>query len=303
MHRLRGALDADGRVLIFIGAGLSFGGARLNARARFDYHQYEPWWPHDLPHEGLLRDDDGLPMPDWPTLVGRMCREIAVHSDPNERDALRRFFLEEGALDCAQLFRQTVGEANYREFLLAQFDASRHPFVRTTPSHQALVTLDLPLVFTTNYDELIEQAYLDAGVQLRVSVSEEQFRSRRSEKPARHLVKLHGSVDQPDTIVLTRSDYARARAERKEMLDYLRSELAETSFLFVGFSLSDPNFGLLHDDIRLTYGMNVPASYSVQGRRDPVKERYLRSLDVNTIWLDGWNTLPDFLQRLRPSTT
>jgi hypothetical protein len=122
------------------------------------------------------------------------------------------------------------------------------------------------------YDEKVG-AYLAAGRQLRVSVSEEQFKARRAEKPQRHLVKLHGSIEQPDTIVLTRSDYARARVDRAEMLGFLRSELVETAFLFVGFSLSDPNFGLLHDDIRLVYGLNVPASYTVQGRRNPVKQR------------------------------
>ncbi|MCV7146497.1 SIR2 family protein [Mycobacterium riyadhense] len=51
---------------------------------------------------------------------------------------------------------------------------------------------------------------------------------------------MHGSIDQPDTIVLTRSDYAAARAERAEMLSFLRSEMAETALLFLGFSLSDP---------------------------------------------------------------
>jgi SIR2-like domain len=125
--------------------------------------------------------------------------------------------------------------------------------------------LDLPLLFTTNYDELIEAAYLEAGLQLRVSINEEQFKARRAEIPKRHLVKLHGSIDQPETIVLTRSDYARARADRKEMLSFLRSEMLETAFLFFGFSLSDPNFNLLHDDIRLVYGMNVPASLPCKG--------------------------------------
>lgn len=76
-------------------------------------------------------------------------------------------------------------------------------------------------------------------------------------------MKLHGSIDQPNTIVLTRSDYARARVDRKEMLSFFRGELADAAFLFIGFSLSDPNFNLIHDDIRLVYGMNVPASYTV----------------------------------------
>lgn len=300
LHRLREVITRGGRLLVFLGAGLSFGAARQNSRAQFDYGDYR-WWPPDGPYEGTHPHDDGLPMPSWPQLVSRMCREILNHSDVSEHDALRSFFIEEGALDCAQLFRRTVGEANYREFLGAQFDGRRHEFVRTTPSHAALVRLDLPLIFTTNYDELIEDAYLEVGKQLRVSSTEEEFKARRVERPERHLVKLHGTIDRPDTIVLTRTDYARARTERKEMLDFLRGEMTETAFLFVGFSLSDPNFNLLHDDIRLVYGMNTPASYTVQGRRNPVKDRYLQSLDVNTIWLDSWNQLPDFLNRINPA--
>jgi hypothetical protein len=300
VRRLRAVIAGQGRVLVFLGAGLSFGAARYSSRATFDYERYDRWWRDDFLHD-LAADDDGLPLPSWPSLVNRMCRQTVLHSPSEEREPLRRFFIEEGPLDCAQLFRQTVGEANYREFLVEQFDVGRQPFIQLTPSHAALVRLDLPLLFTTNYDELIEAAYQQATLPLRVSVSEAQFLARRTEKPARHLVKLHGSIDQPDTIVLTRSDYAQARFERKEMFSYLRGEMAETAFLFVGFSLSDPNFGLLHDDIRLVYGMNVPASYTVQGRRDPVKQRYLRSLDINTIWLDGWNQLPAFLERINPA--
>lgn len=244
VHRLREVVAGQGRLLVFLGAGLSFGASRLNSRATFDYDHYERWRPHDLPgfDLNLVPDDDGLPLPSWPWLVSRMCREIMIHSPSEEHASLRSFFIEEGPLDCAQLFRQVVGEANYREFLLSQFDARRQPFVRTTPSHAALVRLNLPLLFTTNYDELIEEAHSEANEQLRVSISEEQFKARRAERPDRHLVKLHGSIDQPDTIVLTRSDYARARVDRKEMLGFLRGEMADTSFLFIGFSLSDPNF-------------------------------------------------------------
>jgi hypothetical protein len=84
------------------------------------------------------------------------------------------------------------------------------------------------------------------------------------------------------------------------MLLHLRHELANGSFLFVGFSLSDPNFNLLHDDIRESLGMNAPVSYTVQGLHDPMKERYLTSLGVNTVWLDGWNHLPSFLRQINP---
>ena len=31
------------------------------------------------------------------------------------------------------------------------------------------------------------------------------------------------------------------------------------------------------------------------------RQRYLRSLDVNTVWLDSWNDMPDFLDRINPA--
>lgn len=294
LDRLRELVANQGRLLVFLGAGLSFGAARLNSRARFDYDQHDrrpPWWP-DEPR--LVMDDDGLPLPSWPWLISRMYEELTMSSSAAERRGLFEFFTEQDSLDRAQLFRQTVGEANYREFLQRQFDAGRQEFIQPTPSHEALRELQLPLLFTTNYDELIEAAYLRAGEALRVSVTEAEFKAhRRSDVP--HLVKLHGSIDQPETIVLTRSDYAAARRDRHEM--------AGSGFLFVGFSLSDPNFNAIHDDLRVAYDMNMPASYTVQGRRNIVKERYLRSLDVNTIWLDGWNDLPGFLRRIGRTET
>jgi hypothetical protein len=320
LQRLRASLADHGRVLVFLGAGLSFGSARQTGRARFDnehwgadpggpgYRQrrrpydypYDegPPYPPFPPYNEIALDDDGLPLPSWPWLVSRMRVELARRCHEDEQESLSKFFRDEGPLDCAQLFRQTVGEANYREFLEAQFDARRHEFIKPSPSHEALVELALPLIFTTNYDELIEMAHVDAGVSLRVSADEAEFKAHAVQRPERHLVKLHGSIDQPNTIVLTRDDYSRARTARREMLSHLRHELVNGSFLFVGFSLSDPNFNLLHDDIRESLGMLAPVSYTVQGWHDAVKERYLTSLNVNTIWLDGWNDLPNFLRRI-----
>jgi hypothetical protein len=139
--------------------------------------------------------------------------------------------------------------------------------VKPTPSHEALVALGMPILFTTNYDELIEDAHRVAGLDVRVSATEDEFKARLREEPPYHLVKLHGSIDRPQTIVLTRDDYSRARKARREMLGHLRQEMARASFLFVGFSLSDPNFNLLRDDIRVTGDRNTPKLYSSRATR------------------------------------
>jgi SIR2-like domain len=73
------------------------------------------------------------------------------------------------------------------------------------------------------------------------------------------------------------------------------------SFLFVGFSLSDPNFNLIRDDARLAMGDNMPASYLAQERPDPVVRGYLDSLGVRTIALESWNAMPLLLNAINPA--
>jgi hypothetical protein len=73
----------------------------------------------------------------------------------------------------AQLFRQIVGEPNYREFLTQQFDTRRRPDIGPTPSHEALVALELRLLFTTNFDPLLEDTYRAARVFLSASCGRE----------------------------------------------------------------------------------------------------------------------------------
>lgn len=287
VRNLREAMTDKTRVLVFLGAGLSFGAARLFAKAGFEAHS----------------GDDGLPLPSWPLLITRMRKMLESRTPDQEGRFLHDFFAHEGPLDCAELFRKTVGEQNYAQFLFEQFDASRYDFVRITPSHEEIVKLDLPLLFSTNYDQLLEQAYREANVRLDVSIDEEEFKGNLARRPARHLVKMHGGIEKATTIILTRTDYVRSRTLRKEMFGYLRGQLTQATFLFVGFSLADPNFNLLHDDVRDAFGMLAPVSYTVQGRRDPVKRRYLESLGVNTIWLEDWNYLPDLLRRINPQET
>ena len=113
-------------------------------------------------------------------------------------------------------------------------------------------------------------------------------------------MKLNGSIDRPDTTILCRMDFAKARRERTEMLTHLSQELKSCTFLFVGFSLLDPNFMLIHDEARLATNDDMPVRYLVQGRRDLVKDAYLRSMGVNTITLDWWESLPQFLSAINP---
>jgi hypothetical protein len=242
--------------------------------------------------------DDGMPFPSWDSLIKRMRDRLKLLPDfMGNEDELEEFFDQQDALDCSELFAHSLGQANFTAFLREQF-VSPHPHV--TPSHEALAQLPTPELFTTNYDELIELAF--QGQSLTVSTRPEQFIARLSNRPEHHLVKLHGTISEPDTIVLTRSQYAASRQARIEMFNHLRQRLRESPFVFVGYSLTDPNFTMIQDEARLAMGSNMPASYLVQGRPNRVRDSYLRSLDVNVISLGTWNLLPAFLYAINPSS-
>lgn len=296
-----GALRAtisEGNLLVFLGSGLSYGAARRGQRGFFDLDNGSI---PDYAHGG---EDDRKPMPTWPQLIGRMRSRLRARAQESEQDALTRFFQTESALDCAEIFRRTVGDQNYRAFLQEQFDDSRHgDRCAPSPSHHEILKLGLPRLFTTNYDRLLERTYTANQLDCTVSSTEADFKQTFSTKPANHVVKLHGTIDKPDTVVLTRTDYSRARAERRTMFDALRTDMRSSTFLYLGFSLTDPNFNLLLDDVRDTLGMNAPVSYAVQSNRDPVKDRYLEALGVNSIWIQSWNFLPDFIRRINPNST
>lgn len=284
VQRLRSLLsENDAPVFIFLGTGLSFGVDRT--RAVFEGYEH----------------DDSWRFPSWPQLIDRMKHNLLENPvlEPH-KDFVERFFEKESALDCAELFRSYTQGPNYWDFLQRQFISKPQDVNRLTPSHDALARLPITRIFTTNYDELIECTYQAKGLPLRVSSSSQEFMNHKGIKHDRHLIKLHGTITQPDTIILTRSDYAKSRHERTGMFRYLTDQFEYSTFLFVGFSLLDPNFNILYDDARYARQDRNPVSYVVQARKDPIRNAYLRSLGVNPITLDTWNQLPSFLSVIHP---
>lgn len=285
---LRERLDQDAAsLMIFLGAGLSFGVGRRLGRGSFETPP-------------PIADDERFPS--WLILADRMTRELAESAEDDwVKRAYERFGEEQDPLDVAQLYRSSVGEDRYLEFLDSQFETRPEDAHLLTPSHEALVALPLPEIFTTNYDGLIELASERWGAGIVVSSSPEAFLRNEAARPNRHLVKLHGTWNDHASIVLTRDDYARSRMDRAEMFRHLAQRARFATFLFVGFSLTDPNFNLIRDEARMVMGDAMPASYLVQQHVDPVTLGYLRSLDVEVIELFSWNELPRFLAAINPS--
>jgi hypothetical protein len=94
---------------------------------------------------------------------------------------------------------------------------------------------------TLNYDCLFELASAD--------IEDERTVIPDSRVAGKHwLLKLHGSVQDPSTIVLTRDDHLGYNASRDALSAVVRATLITHHLLFVGFGLRDDHFhGIIHD--------------------------------------------------------
>lgn len=99
-------------------------------------------------------------------------------------------------------------------------------------------------LITTNYDKLIEKSY---GNSLQVVVGDSFYpRCLDYNKPI--LYKLHGDIEDPNSITISRSDYTGFFAEGdlgSLLWNKIRTIIAEKTLLFIGYSLRDENVKVL----------------------------------------------------------
>lgn len=188
----------------------------------------------------------GLPL--WGEMLDRLAQRAGVPSD--ERDELSQL----DPLDRARVIGKRLQGARLGSVVAELLGAYRHHSL----SHALLAALPVEEVVTTNYDLLFEQASAAAGFPVRVLPE----RPRREDR--RWLLKMHGSIDRPDEIVLTREDYLRYEERRAALSGIVQALLIMRHMLFVGFALRDPNFHRISDAVRKAFR---PAAHDAKPER------------------------------------
>ncbi|GAA3271565.1 SIR2 family protein [Dactylosporangium vinaceum] len=156
-----------------------------------------------------------------------------------------------------------------------------------TLGHKSLAALPIDDIWTTNYDTLLEEVMPEA----RVIATESDLQLRRI--PARRrITKMHGSfsVSNPKTWlarpVITRSDYESYEQKHPRMWSSLRATYLTRTFLFLGFSFTDPNVDIL---LRLARSMATTASehFTVLRKPSATTDERLHALKVRDLEASG----------------
>lgn len=157
---------------------------------------------------------------------------------------------------------------------------------RPQKSHSLLARLGISDIWTTNYDTLLETE----DSELEVIEQDDDLAGRAT--GMRHLNKMHGSIpagaDEPvgghGKLVLSRDDYDRYEMTHPRLWRLLQAQFLTSSFCFLGFSMTDPNFDAVFRITRLATPDRLMQHYAVMKRPEDDDGLFdLRACDLKRV--------------------
>ncbi|OHT93317.1 SIR2 family protein [Mycobacterium syngnathidarum] len=206
----------------------------------------------------------------WKGLLETMAVEAKFKTKERKRlsqkDLRDQATLVEGRFECdTDSFKKRVadriGEVTHYSLV--------HGLLASLPSKEAV---------TTNFDRLFEDAASIHGKEIAVLPKDPR------QTDGRLLLKLHGSVDDHEKMILTRSDYLRMPRQYGALMGLVQGLLMMRTMVFVGYSLSDEDFHDLIDEVRAARGDHAESrNGTVLTLHDDPLERQLWQKDLDTV--------------------
>ena len=169
--------------------------------------------------------------------------------------------------------------------------------------------------WTTNYDKLIEKALENNG---KICDIKTCCANLTTTLKGRNVVvyKMHGDVDHPEDAVLIRDDYESYNQEKAPFINTLSGDLMTKTFLFIGFSFTDPNFYYICAHLRARLKGNMREHYcflkdvSKTDYKDEDEFKYekrklsyfiddLKRFNIKTVLIQEYSEITEILQSIK----
>lgn len=182
----------------------------------------------------------GVGFVDWAALLKPVAEALGLDS-AKERDNLVK--LAQFSVNSKGGHRHHLNQA-----LINAFPVMAKPGA----NHEILAKMRIATYWTTNYDALIETAIRNQRKTVDIKWKDSHLPASSARRDA-VLYKMHGDVGTPDEAVLTRDDYESYAHKHPGLINALLGDLTVKTFLFVGFSFTDPNLEHVLSEVRQRY--------------------------------------------------
>ena len=273
---------ASGNCVLFAGAGISRG--RIVTETGV-IEQYLPTWGKLL---NVLADE---------TLkLGYITK--------SQYSQLRKAVKNEKYLLVAEIIRKKVGEREFDRILDSIF---RSPKLQPTERHKIISEIPFSAIITTNYDKLIESAYVltqryfpptytfDNSSDVISSIANNRF----------FILKAHGDIDRKETVVLSEQDYRDIVYRQPGYRAALNAIFITKTVFFIGTSLVDPDVKLILESVSESFTGKGPLHFALLPEKETADMEVIHWRDFFGIQLlrykatKGHPEIDFFLEKLR----
>lgn len=233
----------------------------------------------------------------WPELLDKLLDEIAPRPSAGRRGSRAASIAGQirngDLLWAAQALEAEFAEAgrltDFKSLIAQTVDGPTSAHFQPGRPHDALVSLDARTIVTTNYDKVLERLFGDGYAYLTYK-SDNIAESIRTGKPV--VLKLHGTTDDPQGLILTRLDFALLRQHGGQALTVMEALALTRTVLFLGYGLDDPDLHLILENQMRVSG-SAPGHYLLAHGRSITDARrgvMSKAFGVEVIRYDGDHT-------------
>jgi Sir2- and TIR-associating SLOG family/SIR2-like domain len=240
---------------------------------------------------GLSRDSGYV---NWPELLRDIATELGLDVD-REHDliSLAQFHVN-----------QLKGPSKLTRRIVEEFSEQ----AESSPSHEILARLPIRTYWTTNYDTVIEDAIKAA---CKVADVKHQVDQLNTTRPKRDVViyKMHGDVHHANKAILYKEQYEQYYQSHAPFITALMGDLVSKTFLFIGFSFTDPNLDYvlsrLHSSTKRNHYCFMRRE-QIDSKEDEESQKYkirkqelrvddLKRYGIQTLLVDDYLEIPNIL--------
>lgn len=203
-----------------------------------------------------------------------------------------------------------TNRSKLNQMLVTEFSSDVAP----TENHEILARLPIQTYWTTNYDKLIENSLERNGKVPDVKYTNKQLATTRPKRDA-VVYKMHGDVDHASEAVLIRDDYERYHVKMQPFITALSGDLIAKTFLFLGFSFTDPNLEYILSRVRIQFAQDQrqhhcilrkasrlegeeQADFEYRQRKEDLFKHELLRVGIKALYVDEFSEITDMLREV-----
>lgn len=278
-NELRRAIqDNPENCVLLVGAGLSMGKVRSGGRG----------------------------LPDWDGLIREMIKELRQTSkcDSGALKAMEHSLNTENPESAARAYQTVAGVYKdktrgdqFAGFMQEKFDPRD---ILQSELHRAIIECNFRGIITTNYDMVFEEQRPN---RLQPLIYPQSLDDLYSFGKRGFLFKAHGCIrytaNLQKNLILSGKDYERLRGSKNYEL-ILKSILAVNPILSVGYSLRDPDFLGIVEDLQRVFPSSTPTIYALmRAPKVDYRDRLRKERGIELIPYERHEELLPFFSRLQ----